>query len=140
MMMSLDRNTELLNTIGRSMVASAPDEWKELTLVVSAVHSMMESGLEAKTSDGSVVDSETIDDAGEEAVEELREIMYQPGKGTWYGARFTVDSAGNFEADFDYDNPPLDGDATAEMLADDQERFPRSPDRLPDWHPAKAKV
>jgi hypothetical protein len=114
------------------MVAAAPGQWEELTLVVSAVHSMMESGLEAKTGDRSIIDTETIDDAGEEAVEELREILYLPGKGTWYGARSTVVAAGKFEADFDYDNPPLDGNATPEMLADDQKRFPRSPDQLPD--------
>ena len=138
--MSLDRNTELLTTIGRSMVASAPAEWKELTLVVSAVHSMMESGLEARAGDGSIIDSETIDDAGEEAVEDLREIMYQPGKGPGTARSSAGMPQANSRRTSTTTTRRWASDATAEMLADDQQRFPRSPDQIPDWHPAKAEV
>ena len=121
------------------MASSAPAGWREVTLEVSAVDSVMESGLEATTSAGEVLDSETIDDAGEEAVEELREAMYKPETGTWYQAKFKLSSAGDLDVDFDYVNPPLNGDATPEMLEDDQRKFPRSVEYLPDWHPAKSE-
>ncbi|NEA30110.1 immunity protein YezG family protein [Streptomyces sp. SID13031] len=50
-----------------------------------------------------------LDDDGDDAAADLREAMYQEGKGTWYNGRLTLDSSGQLDADFDYDNPPFDG-------------------------------
>jgi hypothetical protein len=74
----------------------------------------------------------------------LREAMHQPGKGTWYTARFTIDADGNCSADYDYDSVPLNPsfDETIEdicdLLVDDQKRFPRDRDNLPTWHPCRS--
>jgi hypothetical protein len=44
---------------------------------------------------------------------------------SWYNARLTLDNAGQLNADFDYDNPPFDGDANPNLLIEDQRLYPR---------------
>lgn len=52
-------------------------------------------------------------------------------------ARRPVDAEGNFEAQYDYDNPAYEGDTDDVLLEDDQQKFPRDQEHLPDWHPSK---
>jgi hypothetical protein len=69
--------------------------------------------------------------------------MHQPGKGTWYYARFTVDESGECNARYDYGriplNPAFDEDLgdIRELLIEDQKMFPREPGHLPEWHPSR---
>jgi hypothetical protein len=73
----------------------------------------------------------------------LREAMHQPGRGTWYTARFTIDVEGNCSVDYDYDSIPLNPsfeeslEDIQNLLVDDQKRFPRDQENLPAWHPCR---
>jgi hypothetical protein len=81
-----------------------------------------------------------------EAWRHLREVMYIPGKGTWFTARLSVESNGRHHFDFDWDNKPrwpahvdasgevLEGEhpGTSDLRAD-LDRFPRSREFLPAW-------
>ncbi len=136
----------LLNAVGQAMVDAAPEGWKTLTLDVTAAGNLTDVGLDVQMPDGSEPDVEPPDDDFD-AVTELRKSMYEPGKGTWYNATFTVDDAGKIGADFDYDNPPLGGmvndddpdsggDADEALMLKDHKIYPRDPENLPDWHPA----
>lgn len=135
--MSLDQQSDLLERIGKAMARSAPGDWAKITLDVSVLRSMSQSELSVESSDGRSDQSQTIDDDGDVAYEDLRAAMYQPGTGTWYNARFTLTRDGKLESEFDYDNPPFDGDAEPVLLEYDQEKFPRDPENLPDWHPSR---
>ncbi|WP_154402779.1 hypothetical protein [Nocardioides speluncae] len=135
--MSLLGQGELLERIGKAMASSATDDWRMITLEFSAVRSMSQSELRIESNDGRIDGSQLVADEGDEACEDLRAAMYQPGKGTWYNATFTITKDGNLVSEFDYDNPPLEGEAEDILLTDDQEGFPRNPENLPDWHPSR---
>lgn len=127
---------ELLSAIGRSLARSAPEGWRELELTISAAGGMTSTSVNATTADGGIDRECELDDDGEDVAAELRETMHQVGKGTWYNARLTLDRSGQLGADFDYDNPPFDGDSDRGLLIEDQRLFPRDAEALPAWHPS----
>lgn len=131
---------ELLAAVGRSLARSGPDGWRELELKISGAGGMTSTSVSATRADGSIDQDCELDDDGDDAAADLRESMYQEGKGAWYNARLTLDSSGQLDAAFDYDNPPFEGDADSDLLLEDQRLFPRDEATLPDWHPAKAVV
>lgn len=135
--MSLTQHPEFLERIGKAMARSVEGDWNRLTLAFSAVHSMSGSEFSIEIGDGKSPRKRLVEDEADEACEELREVMYEPGTGTWYNARFTLTPDGSLESEFDYDNPPFGGDADDALLVDDQEKLPRDPENLPAWHPSR---
>ncbi|GAA1711528.1 hypothetical protein GCM10009745_69540 [Kribbella yunnanensis] len=129
---------ELLTVVGRSLARSGPEGWSELELRISAAGGMTSTTVRATKADGSVDHDSELDDDGDDAAAELREAMYQEDKGTWYNARLTLDSSGQLDADFDYDNPPFEGEAASDLLIEDQRLFPRDQAQLPAWHPSRS--
>jgi hypothetical protein len=129
---------ELLTAVGRSLARSGPEGWRELELKISAAGGMTSTSVSATRADGSVAHDVELDPDGDDAAADLRKSMYQEGKGAWYNARLTLDSSGHLDADFDYDNPPFDGDADSALLIEDQRLFPRDQADLPGWHPSRA--
>ncbi len=127
---------ELLTAVGRSLARSGPDGWRELELKISGAAGMTSTRVSATRADGSIDPDCELDDDGDDAAANLRESMYQEGKGAWYNARLTLDSSGQLDAVFDYDNPPFEGTADSDLLIEDQRLFPRDEARLPDWHPS----
>jgi hypothetical protein len=138
--MFLDQHPDLLERVGKAMARSAHGDWTSITLAVTVVRSMSQSEMSIESADGGVDESQGLTDEGDLAYEALREAMYQPGKGSWYNARFTLHPDGKLVSEFDYDNPPFEGDADEALLIDDQERFPRDPENLPSWHPSRSSV
>jgi hypothetical protein len=135
-MISEQANT-LLESIGKSMLrAAAGRSWESLVVHASSGGGMTETALGVHLVDGSVDQSGGIDRDGGLDCHELREVMYQEGKGSWYNATFTVDDQKQLDAEFDYDNPPFRGNADDELLTDDQRDYPRSLENLPLWHPS----
>jgi hypothetical protein len=134
-----EQSQELLATIGQSMVRAAPPGWQELVLHATGAGRMTETTLDVRLANGSVDTSHEVDDAGQNACHDLRKAMYQEGKGTWYNARFTIESSRQLYVDFDYDGQPFDGDAADELLEGDQQRFPRDRENLPEWHPSQRR-
>ncbi|GAB3762995.1 antitoxin YezG family protein [Microlunatus parietis] len=126
-----------LQTIGSGMAQAGPPGWKNARLTISAVASLIRAKMAYELDDGSLDTSTGIDGYTQLACGDLRTSMYREGSGTWYNATFTLTSDGRLETDFDYDNPPFDGDYEAELLEDDQERYPRSQENLPAWHPSR---
>ena len=129
---------ELLEAVGGALVRFAPGGWRELELRISGAGGMTRTIVTATRGDGSVDRECELDDDGDDAAAELRESMYQEGRGTWYNARLTLDNSGQLDADLDYDNPPFDGDADPGLLIEDQRLFPRDAEMLPTWHPSRA--
>lgn len=126
---------QLINVIGMA-IRSATDEsgdWTRSTLQVSAMTSTIETTLEIERPDGTKDRSRGVATEARVASDDLRENMYADGLGTWYNATFTLTPNGELTSYFDYDNPPLNGEFTRDMIEDDFDVYPRSPENVPDW-------
>ena len=71
-------------------------------------------------------------------LEELREVMYSRGVGTWFSATFCVTREGSGEtsakASFNYDEEPKwNFPVDPVQYAVDLEDFPRDEENTPDW-------
>lgn len=126
-----------LENLGHVLAAVVDGEWLEIVLEISAAGALTDTALSVVRPDGtedwSVKPTVEVFDA----CKELRRSMYQPGNGTWYNATAHLGSDGQFDVDFDYSNPPFEGDAEDAVLLKDQVSFPRDSDHLPDWHPSR---
>lgn len=70
----------------------------------------------------------------EHAMDDLRQAMYRPGHGTWFGAIITVDREGHASIDFNYDvEPDFGREVPAHLYVSDQRRFPRDAESIPEW-------
>ena len=114
-----------LETIGAAMVKVVPEGWARAVLTVSAVAATMETQLAIEMLDGSVDAGLSIDVEAQMACDDLRDAMYEDGKGTWYNAVFSVAPGGGIEAEFDYDRPPFEGGGDRDLFEDDQRAYPR---------------
>lgn len=140
----------LLQAVGRAMVDAAPDGWRRITLDVMAASDAVDTGIEVELADGTTSDEDVLLELeGIDAVDDLRRSMYEPGRGTWYLATVTVTSDGQVDATFDYDHAPYGGvkdgspgggNADPALLLADHQRYPRDPEHLPSWHPARQTV
>ncbi|MGW6278740.1 hypothetical protein [Kribbella sp. NPDC055071] len=126
-----------LETIGSAMAKAVPEGWAKVVLTVSAVAATMETQLVIEMLDGSVDADLSIDVEAQMACDDLRDAMYEEGKGTWYNAVFSVTQGAGIEASFDYDHPPFEGGGTPDLLEDDQRAYPRDAMHLPAWHPSR---
>jgi hypothetical protein len=115
--------------------AAAGRDWTLLEVRATSAGGMTKTGLSIHLADESVERMGGLDRDGRLDCHELREVMHQEGKGSWYNATFTVDDQKQLEAEFDYDNPPFLGIADDQLLTDDQRDHPRSLENLPLWHP-----
>lgn len=133
----IGRSQELLTAVAKAMPRAATPGWTHAELRITGVGGMSKTTVRVTGPDGGVDGAIGLDEDGRTAARTLRKEMYQPGKGTWYNARIQLDSSGKLNAEFDYDNRPFDGDADDVLLMEDQRLFPRDPENLPDWHPAR---
>lgn len=139
--MDLGASNHLLTEIGQAALAAAPRGWTRITLEASGMGPATDTSARAETSTG--VELFTIDADGAAACAKLRKSMFKDSTGTWYRASFTIDSSKQLTVEFDYEAKPYDEDEDGEdflvdLLLDDHKRFPRDPEHLPDWHPAKS--
>jgi hypothetical protein len=124
---------QVLQTTGAALVSSAPEDWHQLRYEFSATVQIDGSKFESVTSDGTVTRVHTPSSVPEQ-FDELRSAMYQPGKGTWFTARYVIERSGQYKVDFDYDNEPdFVPQLTASAYALDLEYFPRGDEHIPEW-------
>jgi hypothetical protein len=133
----IGQSQELLTSLGKSMARSAPQGWEQVEVRITAAGPMTGTTFMATKADGSVDRKIALDHDGQDAAAQLRKEMFQPSKGAWYNAGITLTRSGQLNADFDYDTPPFEGDADPDLLIEDHQLFPRDPENLPAWHPAK---
>jgi hypothetical protein len=129
----------LLQKIGEAIAHAADGPWRSSTLSITGAAALIGTELAIERPDGSVDTTTPLEHDVLDWCDELRDEMFTEGEGTWYNATITVTDDGQIDTTFDYDNPPFAGeDDLEDLLLDDQEEYPRRPDRLPEWHPAKA--
>jgi hypothetical protein len=141
--MTLLESEDLLSEIFGELISSAVDDWASLNLTVLGMGSGAVFTSIATSTDGSQ-STPPLSTDGALACIRLREVMYQPGGGTWYTARFMVDANRTCSIEYDYESIPIDPDSgetvedVRDELVEDHEMFPRSQEHLPQWHPCRA--
>lgn len=136
----LDTSNELLESIGHMALDAAPANWQQITITMSGMANSTTVRAEVSTPQGS--QSLSLGATGARNAHKLRKTMYTDDAGTWYRATMTIDAQRRLEADFDYNSKPYDEseegkDFIRDLLLQDQAKYPRTPDLLPEWHPSK---
>ncbi|WP_409490542.1 hypothetical protein [Amycolatopsis sp. cmx-11-12] len=124
---------ELTTGIASALTEAAPDGWVKVSLTVSATVLAYDYATEIRLADGRSGD---IDLPAEVrgGFRELRNRMYEPGRGTWFSATLVLTSgvAPEFTFNFDEDPkwwPPLH----PTTFTRDLETFPRDEEHVPPW-------
>lgn len=127
------RQGELISEIARTVVEVVDEPWTTVQYVARSLAPYMTHGTYVTRPDGSVERQFPPEEAVDLA-DELRQVMYQPGAGTWFTAVVTVDDQGRVSAEFNYDDEP-DWPRPVEPVwyVQDLAKFPRDADAIPDW-------
>ncbi|UVJ38054.1 hypothetical protein [Arthrobacter sp. CJ23] len=118
------------------------NDWESAWLSIGIIHPIVEeSWMKIEGRDGQVHNVEVPDEVTL-CMAELRQVMHDPKKGTWYIAEVSLKRDGlALEMTFDYDSEPA---WTAirpkrEAYEDDHAKYPRPIEILPAWHPVSPK-
>lgn len=128
-----EEQNEALQEITSLTMGANPGSWSRIYIRYSGLVDIGTSSINKEMSNG---ESEQADLPGEAGFlyYELRNGMYQPGKGTWYNAHTTIDASGSSETSFDYDNPPeFQNPVDSRSFLEDNRYFPRSSEEAPEW-------
>lgn len=135
---SMTRQQQSINEIGGLLPERVDGSWTELIFNRRALSTYGQHDLLVERPDGAVDRSQAAPRQVSKALKELRKVMYQPGGGCWYSARWTVGDNGDgtldVRATFNYDDEPewYEPIDTA-LYGLDLEDFPRDPENMPSW-------
>ncbi len=128
---------ELERTIAETMWSIRPTDvsWDSLVYVHNQIGGLG-SSITKIFHQGAVIDRRSIVKEVAFTVDDLREAMYKPGKGSWLSMTLTVTPAGNgWEADYNYTEKPVWelGEPVNDTYAQELYLFPRDEEHIPDW-------
>ncbi|MDX3659120.1 TNT domain-containing protein [Streptomyces sp. ID05-26A] len=127
------RYEELVQQIGIALLEAAPQGWVRLDLVATLASSVQDFGLRVLLDNGTAAPMEPPAEAADAFVA-LRELMYLPGRGAWFSARFMMSPPSEYHMYYNFQNDPVwDPPVPDEVLRKDLERFPRPEDKVPNW-------
>ncbi|WP_447004412.1 hypothetical protein ACRAKI_33100 [Saccharothrix isguenensis] len=131
------RHDELLQHIGGVLLDAAPDGFRRIDLLVRMTVAAQDATLRVYMPDRStpqVVPSEGLITA----FQEMRQVLYQPGRGTWFSARCVVNAPVSIDVTYNFDHDPgFDPPVPAADFVRDLQAFPRDEGFIPDWLRAK---
>ncbi|SDL09124.1 hypothetical protein SAMN05428985_109101 [Nocardioides sp. YR527] len=133
------RQGELIIEIAGLAADAVQGEWTILVYAPRVLTMYAEIELLAHRPDGTIERVPGPDAL--DAIEELRDVMYRPGAGTWFSSRWTVtnnDGQWATEVEFNHDaEPEWSRPVDPGLYGLDLEEFPRRDDLIPDWLTAK---
>lgn len=125
--------TAVVREIAGGLVDVAPEDWTHLRYAALLVGDRRRDRLTATTPEGPV-DLQGAPADVRAAVEELKQLMWTPERGTWLELEFTADrAAGQLSPGFNYNLEPAGEPLAAEDYAEELRRFPRPSEPLPEW-------
>ncbi|WP_017598382.1 hypothetical protein [Nocardiopsis lucentensis] len=131
--LSPDEQKEVLVEIGRELVEQAPQDWRELRLSYRTLLGYEGVEYRAVGPSGEVTPLPRPYRA-HRALSRLREGVYTPGRGTWFGAEYVVTRPGRYRVRYSYDDEPAFGlDPGDAGYVADALYFPRDAEHTPDW-------
>lgn len=133
------RQEQLIAEIALRLADEVEGDWSTLIFKHRNLSMFFTGRIDVHRPDGSFAHARPPDSVLS-LTDELRRVMYEPGKGAWFSARWTIASS---EADeeknrpqivFNYDDEPVwRWPAHPGLYAIDLEKFPRDDDRVPGW-------
>jgi hypothetical protein len=142
------RQQDLQNRIAARVAESLADlDWAEATLFLLQVGGVRRSWVDALDATGSAKHDLPAPDVADLGAQ-LREVMADPERGTWFSLVLTLTVGGSFTARFNtdrrvFDDPVSPFEATGDDVvptdadyAADLARFPRSEKYRPEWLPS----
>ncbi|MFE2750682.1 hypothetical protein ACFXGA_01630 [Actinosynnema sp. NPDC059335] len=134
---SEQRHDELLQHIGGMLLDAAPGGFRRIDLLVRMTVAVQDAVLKVYMPDRST--PEVLPPEGlNAAFQEMRQVLYQPGRGTWFSARCVVNAPVSIDITYNFDHDPrFDPPVPAADFARDLEVFPRDEVFVPDWLRAK---
>lgn len=123
---------EILNEIGRRLLAWAPQGWSSIIYTSDAVVDHSTGGYRVENEQG-----DNIADWGPTTLglllDDLRAGMYREGEGTWFSIKYIITRLGKFHVEYNYTEAPCILFPTAWGYTNDLKRFPRKDKYIPDW-------
>lgn len=131
------RHEELMQQIGGDLLDVVPDGFRRIDVMVKILVSVRDVIMTVYLEDGSTPAVTPPPRLGA-AFAELRRLVYRPGRGTWFTARYVVNAPTRININYNLDHDPLMfPPVPASDFARDLEAFPRDPSHIPDWLRAK---
>lgn len=122
----------LYERISRAVLPFLPTGTAQVRVMAQSVGNVIELSAQAQLADGTTSNLPQIGQDAAAAFGELRAISYGSTEGPWFGALATITPNGQFTITFNKENQPrMQREITAEMLAAERERFPR--ETWPQW-------
>ncbi|MEU0313056.1 agglutinin cell wall attachment protein [Nocardioides sp. NPDC006273] len=133
------RQEQLIAEIALRLADEVEGDWSTLVFNHRNLSMFFTGRIDVHRPDGSFAHARPPDSVLS-LTDELRRVMYEPGKGAWFSARWTiasneVDGEKNLpQVVFNYEDEPVwRWPAHPGLYALDLERFPRDDDRVPGW-------
>lgn len=125
--------TAVVREIAGGLIDAAPEEWTHLRYAAMLIGERRRDRLTAVTPEGQV-DLQGAPGDVRAAVEELKQLMWTPERGTWLELEFTLDrAAGQLSPGFNYNLEPAGEPLEPATYAEELRRFPRPSASLPEW-------
>ncbi|MFS0702229.1 hypothetical protein AB6N24_19830 [Cellulomonas sp. 179-A 4D5 NHS] len=128
----LPEQSRIVGEVARLVVAELDEPWDRAVLDFRALAHSAEHGLDIWR--GGTVEEDFPPDATLRLLFELREVMYVPSAGTWFGVEIEITADGRTQTRFHHDDEPawlLPPDD--ETYVDDLEKYPRDEENQPEW-------
>jgi len=128
--------SQILTEMAQDMIESITGEWNQATYTIMLFGAHGSGSFE-------IVDAQGNSRKGRDRIafnlsDELKRVMFVPGKGSWFSMVLTVRNSGSMEADFDYGtNPRLKNrffSVSASGANNEQNKFPRDLEHQPQWY------
>lgn len=133
------RQERLIDEIAIRLRDEIGGEWSTVIVVHRNLSDRSDGRIDVYRPEG-WVEYAQLPDAVFPLIDELRRVMYQPGKGVWFSARWTITKTGgdggtmSARVSFNYDDEPMwPRPAHPGSYILDLEAFPRDEASLPDW-------
>lgn len=124
---------EIIGRMVDALTGSAPRGWSRISAEVWASVLVQQYALTVWMNDGSTATVE-IPAELKSGFQELRELMYEKNRGTWFSAQLDLVAGREHETRFNYDeDPQWWPDVPAVAFSSDLAEFPRDPEHIPPW-------
>ena len=125
---------ELLQELTTLLVPALPEGWGQLVIEYRLLGRHVAGAVGVRNAGGPLVAWEPPTEAWR-FLSRLRTGMYQPGVGTWFSARFTIDPPDQFSISYNWQNEPEWGASPPppEAYQEELRRFPRGENNIPAW-------
>lgn len=135
----LVRHEQLIAEIALTLTDEVEGDWSTLVFNHRNLSMFFTGRIDVHRPDGSFAYARPPDSVLS-LTDELRRVMYEPGRGAWFSARWTIASSemdeerSSPQVVFNYDDEPVwRWPAHPGLYAIDLETFPRDEDRVPGW-------